>query len=227
MRSLFYLFSCLFLFSPSLLFANEDGSVLAAVSRAVTDEKWDEASRLFKIAIAENRAEAENFFWRESVCDSFRRTMAVELGDYYKKYHNHEKARVFYSELIKISPQDINSLSKFADMQICCGKEEEALETYEKILAIDSNSLSANIFIGNYYFFNAEKTKKNLDNAFTELVSPTRMQYATYKNRLFNLLNTQYTKSKQYLEKVVSSFPSAEIQKTLDKIKMVEAEINK
>lgn len=227
MRRFFYLCGCLFLLFPSVLMAGGDDSILAKVSRAITEKKWDEAGSFFKDAVKANKEDAENFFWRERVDDSFRKTMAMDLGNYYRKCHNHEKAYCFFSELVKLDPGNIDYLSSFAELEICCGKEKDALGTYEKILSQDINNLPANIYIGNYYFYYAEKTKLRLDETFSKLQAPTRMQYAVYRDKLANLLNKEYAKSKEYLNRVIASFPSTEVQKTLDKIKLVEAEINR
>lgn len=227
MKRFFSLYICLFLLFPAVSMAEGKGNIWTEVMRAVVEERWGDAEKLFKAAIGQNKDEAENFFWRERVNNSFRETMALNLGDYYRKLHNHEKAFTFYNELIKLRPQDLEYLAGMAELQVCCGKEKEALDTYEKILSLAPDNLPANIYIGNYYFFYAEKSKKKLDEDYSRLVSPTRMQLAAYHNGLATLLNSEYFRSKKYLEKVMALFPSTEVKKTLDRIKQVETEINK
>ena len=53
------------------------------------------------------------------------------------------------------------------------------------------------------------------------------MQYARYREGLSQILTTRYIKAKGYLERVVSQFPSTEAKKTLDRIKLIEKEVNR
>ena len=212
---------------PAALLAEGKDNLWAAVMHAVVEQRWDDAEKLFKVGMAQNRSEAENFFWRERVDSTFRKRMALNLGEFYRKQHKHEKAVTFYNELVKMDVRNPEYLSLLAEQQVCCGKEKEALETYENILSLNPDDLTANIYIGNYYFFYAEKTKKRLDEAFAALVSPTRMQYAAYRNDLSDLVKTEYARARQYFEKVMGQFPSTQIAKTLERIRRVEAEINR
>lgn len=227
MRRLWSICIGLILLVPSVSQAEGKDNLWTAVIHAIVEQRWDDAERLFKAGIAQNRSEAENFFWRERVDTAFREKMALNLGDYYGRQHRHEKAMTFYAELVKLDSRNPDYLSLLAEQQVCCGKEKEALENYEKILILEPDHLTANIYIGNYYFFYAEKSKKRLDEDFAALVSPTRMQYAAYRNRLSDLLKTGYGRSRQYFEKVMAQFPSTQIMKTLERIKQVEAEIAK
>ena len=51
------------------------------------------------------------------------------------------------------------------------------------------------------------------------------MQYARYKDGLSKLMTDGYGKAKEYLQNVIRQFPSAEVMKTLEKIKKMEAEM--
>ena len=52
------------------------------------------------------------------------------------------------------------------------------------------------------------------------------MQYARYRDGLSKLFTTRYEKARNSLQKVVLRFPSTEAQKTLDKILIIEKEVN-
>ena len=110
-------------------------------------------------------------------------------------------------------------------MELMRGKEKDALKTYEKVLKLDADNLQANIYLGNYYYLQAEKDKKKLDDDFKKITSPTRMQYARYRNGLSDVFTNNYTKAKAYLQRVLQLFPSTEAGRTLEKIKKVEAEM--
>ena len=90
-----------------------------------------------------------------------------------------------------------------AETEVCRGKEEEALQTYQKVLSLDANNLDANIFVGNYYYLKAEQEKQQLMRDYKKINSPTRMQYARYKDGLSRLMTERYGKAKEYLQNVV------------------------
>ena len=106
---------------------------------------------------------------------------------------------------------------------------DKAYLFYKELLQKDPNNvdnLAANIFLGNYYYLMAEQEKKKLETDYKKLPSPTKMQYARYRDGLSKLFTTRYEKARNSLQKVVLRFPSTEAQKTLDKILRIEKEVN-
>ena len=101
------------------------------------------------------------------------------------------------------------------------------MRTYEQLLKLDADNLAANIFLGNYYYLQAEGEKKRLENDYKKLSSPTKMQYARYRDGLYKLFGNGYEKARNSLEKVVQRFPSTEARKTLDKIILIEKEVKR
>ena len=73
----------------------------------------------------------------------------------------------------------------------------------------------------------AEQEKKKLESDYKKLSSPTKMQYARYRDGLSKLFATGYEKARSSLQKVVLRFPSTEAKKTLDKILLIEKEVNR
>lgn len=202
--------------------------ILPNITNALAQQHWEEASNLFRLAVDKDLYKSEKFFQKEISADCPARTeMIHQLGFYCKGSRNYEKAYDYYKELIELRPHEVIYLISFAELQVILGKENDALNTYERILLIDNNNLAANIFIGNYYFFLADKEKRTLDNDFKKMESPTRMQYAKYRNELARLVSNEYDKAKTFLEKVIHQFPSVEAKKTLDKIQAVELESKK
>lgn len=224
-------FTILLFFFTSLslsLSAQTAEQILPNITNALAQQHWEEASNLFRLAVDKDLYKSENFFQKEISADCPARTeMIHQLGFYCKGSRNYEKAYDYYKELIELRPHEVIYLISFAELQVILGKENDALNTYEKILLIDNNNLAANIFIGNYYFFLADKEKRILDNDFKKMESPTRMQYAKYRNELARLVSNEYDKAKTFLEKVIHQFPSVEAKKTLDKIQAVELESKK
>lgn len=202
--------------------------ILPNISNALAQQHWEEASNLFRLAVDKDLYKSEKFFQEKISSDCPARTeMIHQLGFYCKGSRNYEKAYDYYKELIELRPREVIYLISFAELQVILGKENDALNTYERILTIDNNNLAANIFIGNYYFFLADKEKRTLDSEFKKTETPTRMQYAKYRNELARLVSNEYDKAKSFLEKVIHQFPSVEAKKTLDKIQAVELESKK
>src|SRR3712207_2659953 len=80
---------------------------------------------------------------------------------------------------------------------------------------------------GNYYYLMAEKEKEQLENDYKKLSAPTKMQYANYRDKMSKLFSNAYRRARVSLQKVVSKFPSTEARRTLDKISIVEKEVNR
>lgn len=225
MRTLTLLFTFLLSF-PLALSAQSAEEVLQKVSAAMAAEQWEQAVGLFRQAIQLNADKSEMFYWTSvdksgGVCVK----MVQELASHYKNIRNYDKAYLFCKEVLQKIPNDVTWLATCAEMEVYRGKEKDALQTYQKVLSLDANHLAANIFVGNYYYLMAEREKQQLMRDYKKISSPTRMQYARYKDGLNKLMTDGYGKAKGYLQNVVRQFPSAEVKKTLEKIKKMEAEL--
>lgn len=222
------LFLSLFFSLPFVLSAQSVEGVLQKVSTALSASQWEQAVTFYRQAIKANTEKSEMFYWTEvdknsDVCPK----MAQELAVFYKQTRNYDKAYLFYKELLQKKPNDVNYLTACAEMEVCRGKEEEALRTYEKVIELNADNLAANIFIGNYYYLRAEQEKQQIENEYKKISVPTRMQHARYKDGLSRVLSTRYGKAKEYLQNVIRQFPSTEAQKTLNKILLIEKEVNR
>ncbi|WP_291584437.1 tetratricopeptide repeat protein [Bacteroides sp.] len=225
MRALTLLFTFLISF-PFTLSAQIAGDVLQKVSEAMAAEQWEQAVSLFRQAIQLNADKSEMFYWTSVDKNSNVSTkIAQELTLHYKNARNYDKAYLFCKELLQKFPNDVKWLLTCAETEVCRGKEDEALQTYQKVLSLDANNLDANIFVGNYYYLKAEQEKQQLMRDYKKINSPTRMQYARYKDGLSRLMTERYSKAKEYLQNVVRQFPSTEVMKTLEKIRKLEVEM--
>lgn len=227
MKTLTLLFFGLFLCPVSLLAQSAD-VLLQKVSEALSAGKDDYAVSLFRQAAGVGADQTEMYYWthvekNSAVAPRFVR----ELAAYYKDKRNYDKAYLFYKEWLQYYPEDVPGLVSCAEMQMMRGKSKDALKLYEKVLALDADNLQANIFLGNYYYLQAEQEKKALEDNYKRIVSPTRMQYASYRNRLSDVFSNGYGKAKGYLQKVLQLFPSTEAGKTLERIKKLEKEMGK
>lgn len=221
------LFGLLLSFS-CVLSAQTSADVLQKVSVALEEGRQEQAVSLFRQAVTTHTDKAEMFYWTDvdktaAVATAF----ANELASYYKRVRNYDKAYLFYKELLHTSPDDVGYLVSCAETEMGRGREADALKTYEKVLTLDPDNLAANIFIGNYLYLKAEQEKQKIENEYKKIAAPTRMQYARYRDRLSQVMVTGYDKAKEYLQRVVSRFPSTEAKKTLDKIRLIEKEVNR
>ncbi|WP_455587325.1 tetratricopeptide repeat protein [Bacteroides sp.] len=225
MRTLTLLFIFLISF-PLALSAQSAEDMLQKVSSAMAAGQWEQAVGLFRQAIQLNADKSEMFYWTNvSKSSDVSSKMAQELASHYKNARNYDKAYLFCKELLQKNPHDVKWLTVCAETEVCRGKEKEALQTYHKILSLDADNLAANIFIGNYYYLMAEQEKQQLERDYKKISSPTRMQYARYKDGLNRLFTDGYGKARGYLQNVIRQFPSTEVKKTLEKIKKMETEM--
>ena len=227
MKTLTLLFFGLLLCPMSLLAQSAD-VLLQKVSDALSAGKDDYAVSLFRQAAGMGAEQTEMFYWTRIEKNSAVDPLLVrELAAYYKDKRNYDKAYLFYKEWLQYYPEDVPGLVACAEMQMMRGEAKDALKLYETVLALDADNLQANIFLGNYYYLQAERKKKTLEDNYKKIVSPTRMQYASYRNGLSDVFANGYDKAKNYLQKVLQLFPSTEAGKTLERIKILEKEMNK
>lgn len=225
MKSFTILFS-LFLMLPLSLMAQSAGELLTKVADALSEGKDDYAVSLFRQSADVGEEKTEMFYWtRVDKGSAVAPRLADVLAAHYKEARNYDKAYLFYKEFLQHRPKDVSALASCAEMEMMRGKEKEALKTYEKVLKLDADHLQANIFLGNYYYLQAEKEKKKLEDDYRKIASPTRMQYARYRNGLSDVFDKGYSKARVYLQRVLQLFPSMEAGSTLEKIKRLEKEL--
>ena len=179
----------MFLMLPLPVFAQSAGELLQKVSEALSEGKDDYAVSLFRQSAGAGVDRTEMFYWAHVDKNSaVAPRLAHELAAHYKEMRNYDKAYLFYKEFLQRHPEDVPALVSCAEMEMMRGKEKDALKTYEKVLMLDGDNLQANIFLGNYFYLQAEKERKKLDDDFKKITSPTRMQYARYRNGLSDVL---------------------------------------
>ena len=112
---------------------------------------------------------------------------------------------------------------------IVVGRRKMLCVCTKKILQLEADNLAANIFFRKLLLFDSRTgEEKKLETDYKKLSSPTKMQYARYRDGLSKLFTTRYEKARNSLQKVILRFPSTEAQKTLDKILRIEKkEVNR
>lgn len=219
------LFFTLLLMCPLSLPAQSADNLLQKFAEALSANKDDYAVSLFRQAAAVGAGRTEIFYWAHVNKESeVAPRLAQVLANHYNESGNYDKAYLFYKEFLQRYPENIPALVSCADTEMMRGEEKEAVKIYEKVLALDANNLQANIFLGNYYYLQAEIGKRKLDADYKKIASPTKMQYARYRDSLSSVLSNGYSKAKLYLQRVMQLFPSTEAGKTLEKINKIELE---
>lgn len=227
MRTLTIFFLSLFSL-PLMLNAQSVDEMLQKVSAAIEAGQQGQAMSYFRQTISLNIDRTEMYYWTNiDKSSEISVKLANELAIAFRKKRNYDKAYLFYKELLQKAPNNVAYLESCAEMQVCRGQEKDALRMYETILQLDADNLAANIFLGNYYYLMAEQEKKKLETDYKKISSPTKMQYARYRDGLSKLFATGYEKTRNSLQKVVLRFPSTEAQKTLDKIFIIEKEVKR
>ena len=204
MKTLTLLFS-LFLMCPLSVWGQSADELLSKVSDALSEGKDDYAVSLFRQAANAGEDRTEMFYWTNvDKSSEVAPRLADVLAVHYKEMRNYDKAYLFYKEFLQRHPEDVPALVSCAEMEMMRGKEKDALKTYEKVLMLDADNLQAD---------------------YKKITSPTRMQYARYRNGLSDVFTNSYGKAKAYLQRVLQVFPSMEAGNTLEKIKKMELEL--
>lgn len=172
MKTLTLLFS-LFLMCPLSVWGQSADELLSKVSDALSEGKDDYAVSLFRQAANAGEDRTEMFYWTNvDKSSEVAPRLADVLAVHYKEMRNYDKAYLFYKEFLQRHPEDVPALVSCAEMEMMRGKEKDALKTYEKVLMLDADNLQANIFLGNYYYLQAEKDKKKLEEDYKKITSP-------------------------------------------------------
>lgn len=226
MRTLTLLFVFVFAL-PFALGAQLADQLLQKMSGALAAEQDDYAVSLFRQLVNERVETVEMYYWaRVDKSSDVAPRLVNELALYYRTVRNYDKTYLFYKEFLQYYPGNVDALVACAEASVMRGKEKEALALYEKILLLNANNLQANVFLGNYYYLQAEREKNRLERDYKQIVAPTRMQNARYRNGFSDLFSTSYAKAKKYLQRVIRLYPSMEAGKTLEKIKRLETEMH-
>lgn len=212
---------------PSLLAQSAD-VLLEKAAEALSSGADDYAVSLFRQSVRSDADKAEMFYWTQVPKSSAVAPRLIkELAVASRERRSYDKAYLFYKEYLHYHPSEVSALASLAEVQLMRGKENESRKLYEQVITLDPDHLQACIFLGNYYYLQAERERKKIETDYRKIASPTRMQYARYRDKLSSLFSTEYSKARNYLQQVLRLFPSTEAGVTLKKIKEVEAEINR
>lgn len=210
---------------PSVLRAQETDVLFPRISRALARDSVDRAVTFFRQAAEKDVEQAEMFYWTQvDKTQNVAVLFSAELARSYQKERSFDKAYLFCQEYLQRYPDDLRMLELCASASLMRGEEEEAADIYRSILRLDNDNLQANIFLGNYYFLQGERERDRLHKSYFHIKTPTRMQYARYRNRLSDIFRNTYSKARDCLRKAARQMPSDGTQHTLDLIEQIRKE---
>ena len=197
----------------------------SCVESAVKRQAWAEAEECFRRWVEQEAGVAARYF-ETAVSASLpcRPGMARRLGERYRQLRDYPRAYAFFRVWLEHEPRSVDCLLNCAEMKVMGGSEEEALPYYEQVLQLDAENRTANLFVGNYLFARAETAYRALKQAYEGLASPTKMDYARYREQLDALVQGEYARAKAHLMRVASQFRSQGIGQVLERIRAVEEE---
>lgn len=211
---------------PAAAWPQTEGSLLSKLALAVENKLYEQAEGLLRQVVTVDIESAEQFYWIHlGRQHAMAPKLANELALYFEKNYDYNKASVFYKECVQFSPENIDGLLALARVNVLRGKEDEAFQTYEQVLSLEPNSLDANIYAANYFYLQAKLEKQAVERDYKRIQSPTRMQYAHYRNELYRVFEDKYVKARTHFENVLRQFSSVGAKKALAEIKAVEKAI--
>lgn len=195
----------------------------------------NEAKGYFKTAIERGVDDPEIFNMLGDICkdqddvdcqvNAYRKAMEVlpsmqmEYGQklayvYYraKRYTELEKLT---SELLKEDPEN-DAMERLYAVSLQKNKKlNEAKAVYEKILQKDPDNLSANVFMGNYYYQVGKSKLGKEEETYKKIANPSRVDYSNYMKKTKAILDNYYKKAAVYLEKAYAQKENAGLKKML------------
>lgn len=211
---------------PVEVWPQTKGDLLTKLSLAVEEELYEQAEGMLREVMSVDVESAEQFYWiylgRQH---AMAPKLAHELAAYFEKHSDYDKASVFYREYIQFNSEDTKVLLSLAKVDAFRGEETEAVYTYEKVLELQPDNLDANIYVANYYYLQAKLGRQQVEQDYKRIKSPTRMQYAHYRNELDRVFADKYVKAYAHFQRVLNQFSSVGARKAVAEIEQVKKEM--
>ena len=121
------------------------------------------------------------------------------LCQHYKFTHQYAKHVDILHEMIDKSPRNIPLIKEVAFALYNNGDTDNALAHFEEILIYDPTDREAILFLGNYYYIKGKQKMNRLYEDYQNIIAPTRMQYAQYKQTQQEIKNNELALASKYL----------------------------
>lgn len=147
---------------------------------------------------------------REKLEGQYKRFTTKLLYFYYNN-KMFDKAIPIAEEVLKYEPDPLKTLSIMGFSYLNNKKEAEAIETFNKVLALNKMEVDANNALGLLYYNQGSVMQDNAKEQYTSLKKPSMEDYAIYQKR--------YEKSIVILKKAIPYLENSYTAKPDDQIK--------
>ncbi|MFB6341733.1 tetratricopeptide repeat protein [Saccharicrinis sp. FJH62] len=149
------------------------------------------------------------------VLPSMSKDYGEKLAYVYYKAKKYPELEKLTTELLKDDP-DNQKLMRLQAVSLQKNKKiNEAKAVYEKILEKDPDDLSANVFMGNYYYQVGKSKLDREEAAYKKNANPDRVQWSNYQKKCKVILDDYYVKAVGYLEKAYAQKEDPNLKKLL------------
>lgn len=121
------------------------------------------------------------------------------LCQHYKFTHQYAKHVDILHEMIDKSPRNIPLIREIAFALYNNGDTDNALAHFEEVLIYDPTDRESILFLGNYYYIKGKQKMNRLYEDYQNIIAPTRMQYAQYKQTQQEIKNNELALASKYL----------------------------
>lgn len=139
----------------------------------------------------------------------------IKLCGVYKKQKDAKNLLLTANTILQSDKENLKALEYKGTGQQYNKEMSAAKKTFEELYSLDSSSINANIFLGNYYY---QVGKKKLDASrkeYDKIVKTTRVQWHEENERNKATMTTYFRPSIKHLEYVHNQKPNSNIKKML------------
>jgi tetratricopeptide (TPR) repeat protein len=139
-----------------------------------------------------------------------------KLAAVYNSSKNYEMLEPLAVELLKVEPNDERLLQYHGVALQRQKKIDDAKVVFEKLLEINANNLTANTFLGNYYYQIGRSQLEREVKKYEAIQNPDRVQWSNYQKKSKLIVDEYYTKAVIHLEKANQEREDENLKKMLN-----------
>jgi tetratricopeptide (TPR) repeat protein len=138
-----------------------------------------------------------------------------KLASVYYSSKNYEMLEPLSVELLKLEPND-EKLLQYHGVALQRQKNiEGAKVVFEKLLEVNADNLTANTFLGNYYFQIGRSQLEKEEKKYEAIQNPDRVQWSNFQKKTKLIKDEYYSKAVIYLEKAYQEREDENLKKML------------
>ena len=149
------------------------------------------------------------------------------LSRYYQFRHQYTKQIDVLHEMIDLSPRNIPLIKEIAFAFYNNGDSENALAHFEEALIYAPDDLEANLFMGSYYYIKGKEKMTKLYEAYQNIPTPTRMQFAQYRRDREEVKDHELALASKYMNQANQVKSTKAIRDILYDIYVLNSDVEK